>query len=175
MASIIERKGRFLVRVRLDGFKPVAKTSTSKKDAQAYGRKVEADMESGRYEVEAARAPSLRDAIRDYRTNVVPAMKGWATYRYRLDEFEALPFAHKPVNEVTPADLATWRDQQSARVKPATVLRKLAMISSIFSFCLKERGNHALPAKRDTAWRVLDAGIFRARLPANARCIAGPS
>lgn len=140
MASIIERKGRFLVRVRLEGFQPVAKTFTNKKDAQAYGRRVEADMESGRWAAKAARAPSLGDAIKEYRTTVAPALKGFATYSYRFDEFEALPFAHKPVNEVTPADLALWRDQQSARFKPGTVLRKLAMISSIFSFCLRERG-----------------------------------
>ena len=64
MASIIERQGRFLVRVRLGGFKPVAKTFTTKKDAQAFGRRVEADMESGRWAAEAVRAPSLREAIR---------------------------------------------------------------------------------------------------------------
>ena len=70
---------------------------------------------------------------------VAPSLKGAETYRYRYDEFEALPFAHKPVNEVTPSELATWRDQQSSLHKPATVLRKLTMLSGIFSFCLKER------------------------------------
>lgn len=140
MASVIERKGRFLVRIRLDGFKPVAKTFTSRKDALAYGRKVEADMESGRWVEETTRAPSFKDAIKMYRKAVVPAMKGASTYRYRFNEFEALSFAHKPVDEVTPADLAAYRDQQSALHKPATVVRKLAMLSGVFSFCLKERG-----------------------------------
>lgn len=140
MASIIERNGRFLTRVRLDGFKPVSKTFSNKKDALAYGRKVEADMESGRWAAETSRAPSLKEVIKVYRTTVVPRMKGAATYRYRFDEFEALSFANKPVNEVTPADLAAYRDQQSALNKPATVVRKLAMLSSMFSFCLKERG-----------------------------------
>ena len=63
MASIIERKGRFLVRVRRGGFKAVAKTFTSKKDAQAYGRKLEADMESGRYAAAVLRPPPLREDI----------------------------------------------------------------------------------------------------------------
>ena len=86
-------------------------------------------MESGRWAAETSRAPSLRDAIKVYRTAVVPAMKGAATYRYRFDEFEALSFANKPVNEVTPADLAAYRDAQSELHKPATVVRKLAMLS----------------------------------------------
>lgn len=67
VASIIERNGHFLTRVRLDGFKPVSKTFTTKKDALAYGRKVEADMESGRWAAETTRAPSLKDAIKVYR------------------------------------------------------------------------------------------------------------
>lgn len=140
MAAIIERQGRFLVRVRRGGFKPVAKTFTTMKDAQAFGRRVEADMESGRWAAEAARSPSLRDAIKPYRTTVAPAMKGAATYRHRFDEFEGLPFAQKPLDKVTPADLATWRDEQSALHKPGTVVRKLAMLSAIFAWARTERG-----------------------------------
>ena len=140
MGTIVERNGRYLIRVRRKGLKPIAKTFTTKRDAQAFGRKTEADMESGRYAAEAHRAPSLKEAIKVYRVTVALTMKGAAAYKYRFDEFEALSFAHKPVNEVTPSDLATWRDQQSGLHKPGTVLRKLAMLSSIFSFCLKERG-----------------------------------
>lgn len=140
MAAVSERKGRFLVRVRRDGFPPVTKTFTKRADALAWGRRVEADMESGRWKAEATRSPSLQDAIKTYRVTVGPSLKGAATYIYRYDEFERLPFAHKPVNEVTPSDLAQWRDQQLGCFKPGTVVRKLAMLSSIFTFCLKERG-----------------------------------
>lgn len=140
MGTIVERNGRYLIRVRRKGLKPIAKTFTTKKDAQAFVRKTEVDIETGKYAAEATRAPSLREAVQDYRATVGPSLKGAETYRYRYDEFEALPFAYKQVNDVTSADLATWRDQQSARFKPGTVLRKLAMLSSIFSFCLKERG-----------------------------------
>lgn len=140
MAAIIERQGRFLVRVRRLGFLPVAKTFTSKKDAQAYGRSVEADMESGRWTEKTIRAPSLRNAIKIYRTTVASAMKGASTYAYRFDEFERLPFAAKPVNKITSFELAAWRDQLSVHSKPGTVVRKLAMLSAIFSFCVKERG-----------------------------------
>ena len=139
MASITERKGRFLVRVRRDG-ESVTKTFSRKSDGLAWGRKVESDMESGRWAVAASRSPSLREAIRVYRVTVAPAMKGAALYRYRFDEFEALPFAHKPVNLVTSADLAAWRDEQGASFKPGTVVRKLAMLSGIFSWAMKERG-----------------------------------
>ena len=140
MAAIIEREGRYLVRVRRRGFKSVAKTFASKKDASAYGRKVEADMEAGRWRDEPAEVPTLKDAVKIYRTTIAPSMKGAATYRYRFDEFESLSFAVKPVNKVMSFEVAAWRDKQLTDLKPGTVVRKLAMLSAIFSFCVKERG-----------------------------------
>ena len=80
MAAIIERQGRFLVRVRRLGFMPFAKTFTSKRGAQFCGRSVEADMESGRSTKKTIRAPSLRDAINIYRTTVASSMKGESSY-----------------------------------------------------------------------------------------------
>jgi integrase len=67
-------------------------------------------------------------------------MKGAADYAYRFDQFAALAFAAKRVDEVTAYDLAAWRDDQAATLKPATVVRKLAMLSAIFTWCMKERG-----------------------------------
>lgn len=48
MASIIERNGRYLVRVRMQGFPTVTKTFNRKADGAAWGRRVETDMEAGR-------------------------------------------------------------------------------------------------------------------------------
>lgn len=140
MASITERKGRFLVRVRRDGFASVAKTFIRKADAVAWARQVEADMEGGRWVDQARRVPTLRAAIAEYRVTVAAKMKGAAEYAHRFDEFAATPFSAKPVNEVTPFDLAAWRDSQALRVKPGTVLRKLALLSGVFTWCVKERG-----------------------------------
>lgn len=140
MSTIVERNGRFLVRVRMTGFRPVARTFTLRKDATAYARRVECEMESGRWVEAADLVPSLREAVQDYRKVIGPTLKGRDTYKYRYDEFEALPFALKLIDKVTPADLSVWRDGQSALHKPATVVRKLAMLSAIFSWGIKERG-----------------------------------
>ena len=140
MASITQRGKRFLVRVRRDGFPTVTKTFTKRADAQAWGRQVEADMEAGRWVAEAQDLPTLAKAIGDYRTTVAAKMKGAADYSYRFDLFEALPFASKPIDEVTPFDLSKWRDDLSATRKPATVVRLLAMMSAIFTWAMKERG-----------------------------------
>jgi integrase len=141
MASITERKGRFLARVRREGFPTAAKTFTRRADAVAWARRTEADMESGRWQRTAEARPTLKEAIEQYRTVVASKLKGAVTYRYRLDEFSKSAFAAKPIDQVTPSDLAAWRDAQQARgLKPATILRKLAILSSVLSWSTKERG-----------------------------------
>lgn len=140
MASISRRNGRFLVRVRKRGFPTVCRTFTLRADASAWARQVVADIESGRWEFASRAPPTLTEAIREYRKVVASKMKGATTYRYRFDEFEALPFAGLRIDKVKPGYLATWRDEQAAKFKPATVARKLAMLSGIFNWALKERG-----------------------------------
>jgi hypothetical protein len=140
MASITERNGRFLVRVRREGFPTVTKTFTRRSDGAAWARRLEADMESGRWRASPAEVPTLRAAIQEYRKVVAPKMKGASTYRYRFDEFERLPFAALRISEVPVADLARWRDEQLAILRPGTVARKLAMLSSMFNWAQKERG-----------------------------------
>lgn len=141
MASITQRGGRFFVRVRRHGYPAIAKTFTRKSDASAWGRRIEADMEAGRYVFDEEATPTLREAVQAYRcTPTATKMKGAADYAYRYDQFEALCFAGKPVDTVTPADLAAWRDVELQGNKPATVVRKLAMLSAIFTWAMKEQG-----------------------------------
>ena len=143
MASITERGGRYLARVRRDGFKLVAKTFTRKSDAVAWARRVEADMEAGRW-VEAAPAapavPTLREALTEYRATVALKMKGAKDYAYRFDFIAAASFAAKPINDITPFDLSRWRDDLAQTRKPATVVRIMALLSGVFTWAMKERG-----------------------------------
>lgn len=141
MAVIVERGGRFLVRVRKEGFKAVAKTFPRRSDAAAWGKRVEADMAAGRWKTADESIPTLDDALGQYRAAVVSGMKGAETYAYALDDVAAQAFSLKPVNEVTAADVAGWRDDMAARgLVPGTVVRRLGLLSGFFSWAWKERG-----------------------------------
>lgn len=141
MASISERSGRFLVRVRRDGFNPVAKTFTRKLDGLAWARKVESDMEGGRWQDIKITAPTLAEAINLYRAGPAGRLKGAATYAYWLEELAACRMATKPIDAITPFDLSAWRDEQAAAgLKPGTVVRKLGLLSGLLTWCHKERG-----------------------------------
>lgn len=146
MATIVERSGRFLARVRRGGLS-ASKTFTKKTDAQAWARRTESDMEAGRWQPAAttttepqAPTPTLREAIGDYRVKVSSKQKGAKEAGYRLTEFAAAPFAAKVISDVTPFDLAQWRDDQLTKHKPSTVARKLGMLSGVFTWAMKEQG-----------------------------------
>jgi integrase len=139
MASITERNGRFLVRVRRTGFPTATKSFTLKRDAAAWIRRVETDMEAGRWGAIEPHVPTFKQVVQEYRVTVGAKMKGAATYKYRFDEFERLPFADRPVDKVTTSDLSRWRDDLAPSLKPATVIRKLAMLSGIFRWAMLDR------------------------------------
>lgn len=140
MASITERDGRFLVRVRRRGHPTLTRTFTRRSDAAAWARRTEVDLEAGRLTPNKPPVPTLREAVQEYRRVIAPGMKGANSYRYRYDEFEALDIARQPIDAVRPDAIARWRDEQLKRLKPGTVVRKLAMLSSIFSWAARERG-----------------------------------
>lgn len=142
MATIIERNGRFLARVRRQGFTPVSQTFHRRSDAAAWGRQVEADMEGGRWreDTSSGPAPTLRQAITTYKAGVGSALKGAETYAYWLNELALTVMAAKPIDRVTPADVSSWRDQMALKLKPSTVVRKLGMLSGLFTWAQKDCG-----------------------------------
>ena len=140
MAAITERGGRFQARVRRDGFKTVSKTFTRKADATAWARRVEADMEAGRWVEASAQVPTLSDAIDRYHKAVGHKHKGAADYAYRYGQIKREAFAGKPIDAVTPRELSEWRDRIAGEAKPATVVRRLALLSAVFTWAVKERG-----------------------------------
>lgn len=173
MASFTERGGRVTARVRKGGF-TVADTFSTKRDAEAWARGIEADIERGRYvapakaQTEAATAPApartMADAIKDYRAQVLPTMKGADTYRPVWAGIAALPLAQSALTAITPADIAALRDAWLARgLKAGTVARRMGMLGGFFSWCCDpERGWLTVsPAKvkkptvRDARERVL--------------------
>ncbi|MBT9527079.1 MAG: site-specific integrase [Rhizobacter sp.] len=166
MPTIIKRGDKFLARVRRQGFSPVSQTFIRKTDAVAWGRRVEADMQAGKWVDEPAQArPSLKEAIAEYRHKVAVRLKGARDYAYSFKEIEASDLGGKPLDQLKPSDLAEWRDALAGRgLKPATVARRLGLLSGVLSWCHKEKGWLAdnpmrsvrKPTVRDARTRTLD-------------------
>lgn len=157
--------GTFLARVRKTGFKSVSQSFIRKSDALAWGRRIEADMQAGRHKELSEAVPTLKDAIAEYRTKVAINLKGCRDYGYVFQGLEDSPLGLKPLGQVKPAGLAEWRDTMTARgLAPATVARRLGLLSAVLSYCQRERGWLAenpmrmvrKPTVRDARTRTLD-------------------
>lgn len=98
MASIVERGGRFLARVRVQGAPAVSKTFQRRSDAERWGRKTQAELEAGLWVPEKAPAPTLREAVQEYRKTVGAKLRGAPYYKRHWDAYEALPWAALPTS-----------------------------------------------------------------------------
>lgn len=140
MASITERGGRFFVRVRVQGAPTASKTFLRRSDAERWGRKTQADMEAGLWVPEKKPAPTLREVIKEYRKTVGAKLRGAAYYERHWNAYEALPWASKRIDEVTPHDLATWRDALLERgLSAGTVRKDMTLLSCVFTYAVKQR------------------------------------
>lgn len=158
MPTIIERGGRFLARVRKDGFKPVSRTFDRKRDALAWGRTVEADMQAGRWADERALAPTVREALKDYRSQVADRLKGAEFYAFTWDKLIQEPWTAKRMNEVTAVDVSGWRTAMTAAgLAAGTVVRRLGLLSGFFTWAMDRGWVQASPVKGVRRPRVNDA------------------
>lgn len=158
MPTIIERGGRFLARVRKDGFKPVARSFDRKRDALAWGRTVEADMQAGRWVDERALAPTVREALKDYRSQVADSLKGAEFYAFTWDKLRQQAWTAKRLDEVTAVDVSGWRTAMTADgLAAGTVVRRLGLLSGFFTWAIDRGWVQTNPVKGVRRPRVNDA------------------
>lgn len=83
---------------------------------------------------------SVRQALEHYSFHVSPKHKGCEWEQVRLTKLARdLDFAGKRLSDVTPADIATWRD--NSPLAPASIRREFGLVRAVFA-C----------AKRDWGW-----------------------
>lgn len=143
MASITQRGPyQFEVQIRRRGHKAVSKTFTYRKDAEAWARKTESEIERGLFihNSEAERM-TLHDALERYGNEITPAKKGAAQEEYRLKLWKAAKVSKSAMAHVQAKDIAKWRDERIKNgASNATVRNDLALLSHVFTIAAKEWG-----------------------------------
>lgn len=139
MASIRNRKGKWAVRVVRKGYPDQYATFASKQDAERWARQAEAEMDRGTYvSLTEAQRVTLADVIDRFIREVLPGMKSAKDDRIRLAALKARPIAKYSMATLTAARVATYRDERLAEVKPDTVIRELAFLSSVINHARRE-------------------------------------
>jgi integrase len=111
------------------------------RDSQSFRTKREADAWAGTRETELRLTKqsiySVKQMLTRYKEEVSPGNRGERWEVLRIDAFiRTLP----PVliHDLTPGEVAKWRDARLKSVSPGTVLRELGLLSAVFEVAIKE-------------------------------------
>lgn len=131
--------------IRRRGYPAQSKTFETKADAEAWANMIESEMSRGVWvSRDEAEATSLYEALTRYAAEVVPMKKGAAQEESVLRACKSEGLAKRPLATIRGADIAQLRDKWLKNYKPATVLRRLAVLSHVFSIARKEWGMEGL-------------------------------
>lgn len=141
MASIRQRGGKWQARVIRLGHAPQSKTFTKRQDAERWARAVEADIERGvPVQPLASPALSLGELLGRYLAEVVPGFKGAGEDTIRIKAIQRARLCQVSLSFLTPAHIASFRDERLRQVSAGTVIRELAYLSSAINHARREWG-----------------------------------
>jgi integrase len=143
MATLEQREsGWWQAKVRRKGYKPQSKTFEKYAEAEAWARDIENQMDRGIFVSRAeAEQTTVREALERYQREITPRKKGADQENYRIKALLENDLAHRTLAGVRSADVAAYRDAETARgLAPSTVTKSLALISHLFETARKDWG-----------------------------------
>lgn len=145
MATIQKRKNSWRATVRRKG-KYVSATFDTRAEADAWAIQAEARILDGFSSEAVSREPVVPatgvpavEALQRYADEVSPTKRGgrWEQVRIAAMIRQDKLF-QRPITAIGGPDLAEWRDKRLRKVSASTVNRELCLISSIFTFAMRE-------------------------------------
>jgi integrase len=141
MATLRNRKNKWQARVRRGGQPDVTRTFFTKQDAEKWARSVETEIDRGTYiNADYAQKTLFKDLIQQYLKEVTPTLRSAPEDTYRLKKMMRNPISQLNLFELTPQRIANYRDERLKEVRPNTVIRELAHISSMINHARREWG-----------------------------------
>lgn len=140
MATLRKRNSKWHVQIRRAGHPSQSKSFLAKADAHAWARHIEGEMDKAALPLDTRvlERMTLADLITRYRDTVTINKRGVASESKRLDVFLRDKWTHKPLNQITAQTFASYRDARLKQVRPATVVRELGILRSIFETARNE-------------------------------------
>ncbi|WP_028227371.1 site-specific integrase [Paraburkholderia ferrariae] len=143
----IRKRGQYQweVQVRRRGYPAQSKTFTTKAEAEAWANMIESEMSRGVWVTRSeAEATTLYEALKRYEEEISLSKKGVAQEVSVIKTCKETDLARRPLAMIRSADIAKLRDEWLKGYKPATVLRRLAVLSHVFNIARKEWGMESL-------------------------------
>ena len=141
MASIRNRKNKWQARVIRKGHNTITKTFLTKQDAERWARGIEIEIDRGTFvNNDFAQKTLFKEILQKYLNDVAPNMRSGDTQAIRIRKLMKHPIAEVNMAQLSPKLIADYRDERLKVIKPNTVIRELAVISSIINLARREWG-----------------------------------
>ncbi|MHB0889014.1 site-specific integrase [Acidithiobacillus sp.] len=146
MAGFYEQKDQdgitigWQAKVRRKGYPTQTKVFRAKREAEAWARSVESEMDRRIFSPPVVEHRTLGDLLSRYANEVTPGKRGAEPERYRIEGLLRYSLSAMKITTVTGKDIAEWRDQRAKEVAPATVNRDMTVLSHVFEIARKEWG-----------------------------------
>ena len=137
MAYIRIRNGRHEAQVRRKGHPPISKSFTSKTAAKTWVKAVETDMERGQFKPRVDM--TVGELITRFENQIVPTHKDKQSAVSRCKRLRR-ELGKIPLSDLSPAHLASYRDERLKTIKPSTVKRELSILSSAINIAIIDWG-----------------------------------
>ena len=137
MAYIRIRNGRHEAQVRRKGHPPISKSFTSKTAAKTWIKAVETDMERGQFKPRVDM--TVGELITRFENQVVPTHKDKQSAVSRCKRLRR-ELGKINLSDLSPAHLASYRDERLKTIKPSTLKRGLGILSSAINTAIIDWG-----------------------------------
>lgn len=146
MATITKRGPyQWRAQVRRRGFPEQSKTFETKVEAEAWTRMIESEMARGVWlDRSEAENTTLRELLNRYEKEVSPRKRSHAREVSFLNTWRQTDLAARMVSRIRGTDVAALRDEWLEELAPASVLRRLQVLSHVFNTARKEWGMESL-------------------------------
>ncbi|MDQ9444734.1 site-specific integrase [Escherichia coli] len=145
--ATIRKRGNYQweAQIRKRGFPSQTKTFNTKVEADAWAKMIESEMARGVWLSRSeAESTTLYEALTRYEKEIVPDKKGAVQDRSLVRILKGTHLAKNYMASIRSADVAKLRDEWLKIYAPATVLRRLALLSHVFNVSRKEWGMESL-------------------------------
>lgn len=142
MATIRKRGPRWQVQVRRSGGFHRSRSFIYRSDAERWARETEAEADRRYPQLNPAHLArtKLRDVVTRYLDQVTPRKRSAATEWQFIEAILKRPIAELSLLDLTPAAMAEYRDERLKTIKPASVLRELAIMQNALEVASREWG-----------------------------------
>ena len=140
MATIRKRQGKWQVQIRRRGSQSISKSFLGKADALRWAREQERAVDLGDVllPVKAKVLTLFSQLLERYETEVLPHKRSPSDIFHLRPIRAAVGF--KTTRDLTPGDLAAFRDARLNKVSPSTVRREMILFLSVMSLANREWG-----------------------------------